>query len=110
MDLKCCDASGNPYLVVGALIACGLAGVDRELDLGKPVLANPATLSEDEQRSLGVRPLPRALEDALDALESDDIIRSQVPALLLDSYVAVKRQEVAHFKDRDLDYELAATG
>ena len=36
IEFKASDASANPYLALGALIACGLDGVARELDAGEP--------------------------------------------------------------------------
>ena len=107
VELKPSDASGNPYLVLGGLVACGLDGVERKLELGPPVLVDPGALSEDERTAFGVRRLPQSLDEALEALARDDVLSSQLPPLLLDAYLAVKRRESAHFRERDADYELA---
>jgi glutamine synthetase len=107
VELKCSDATGNPYLVLGALIACGLDGVDRELELPAPVLVDPATLSPSERERVGAAPLPRSLDQALDALEQDAVLRSQIPSLLFNAYLAVKRLEAEHFRQKDTAHELA---
>jgi glutamine synthetase len=107
LELKCSDATGNPYLVLGAVIACGLDGVGRQLELVDPVLVDPATLTDAQRGERGVLPLPRTLEEALDALECDSVLQSQLPKLLMHAYTSVKHLEVEHFKQRDVAYELA---
>jgi glutamine synthetase len=107
VELKPSDASGNPYLVLGGLVACGLDGVERKLELGPPVLVDPGALSEDERMAVGVRRLPQSLDEALEALARDDVLSSQLPPLLMDAYLAVKRRESAHFREGNADYELA---
>ena len=39
---RCIDGSANPYLTISALIAAGLDGIERELNPGRPVRAQPA--------------------------------------------------------------------
>jgi glutamine synthetase len=107
LEYKPSDATGNPYLVLGALAAAGRDGVERALELGDPALVDPATLSDAERDARGIRRLPRSLDEALDALESDTYLRTQFPAQLFEAYVAVKRSEAAHFAGRDPAYELA---
>jgi glutamine synthetase len=47
--------------------------------------------AEAEQR--GIRPLPRTLEAALQALEADEVIRTALGDIILDEYIKVKRSE-----------------
>ena len=44
VELKAADASCNPYLAVGGLIAAGLDGVERSLEPPEPVEVDPAAL------------------------------------------------------------------
>jgi glutamine synthetase len=46
-ELKACDASCNPYLALGGLVAAGLDGLERGLDLPEPVSVDPATIPEE---------------------------------------------------------------
>jgi glutamine synthetase len=52
-------------------------------------------LDEEERGRLGIRPLPSSLEAALDALESDAVVRSWFSQDLLDCYLSVKRTEIS---------------
>ena len=58
LELKAADATGNPYLALGGLIAAGVDGLERGLEPPAPVEVDPATLGEDERAALGVRRLP----------------------------------------------------
>jgi glutamine synthetase len=107
VELKASDATGNPYLVLGALIAAGRDGVERGLDLGEPMLVDPGTLDEAERAAYGARPLPRSLDEALDALDADTYLRGEFPSELFEAYVAVKRREAARFAGGDVADELA---
>ena len=44
VELKACDATCNPYLAIGGVIAAGLDGIERELEPPEPVDVDPATL------------------------------------------------------------------
>ena len=49
VELKPVDASGNPYLAVGAAIAAGLAGIDAGLELPPECTIDPATMSDADR-------------------------------------------------------------
>jgi glutamine synthetase len=105
-ELKSADGSCNPYLALGGLIAAGLDGITRELDPGEPVLVDPATLTEPERESRGIRRLPTTLGQALDALERDSVLVDALGALMLATFTGVKRGEIADFAERDEAFEL----
>lgn len=105
-ELKATDLSMNPYLAFGALIAAGLDGVRRRLDPGEPVLIDPGNYSEAERKKRGIKRFPTSLNEALDALEKDDVLLSALGSLLATSYIAVKRLEYQSFSAQDEAYEL----
>lgn len=105
-ELKTSDASSNPYLALGAVIACGLDGMRREFALPEPVLQDPAALSEAERRELGADPLPETLEAALAALETDRVLMDALGPQLAQAYIAVKRFEWQALKDLPLQDEV----
>src|ERR671937_1145032 len=75
-ELKAADASSNPYLAVGGLIAAGLDGLERRLEPPEPVEVDPATIPEAERAARGIVRLPPTQAEALDALEADDVLTS----------------------------------
>jgi glutamine synthetase len=106
LELKACDLSSNPYLVLGAVLAAGLDGIERGLDPGEPVEVDPATLSDDERTRLGIRRLPTTLDEAADALERDPVLTEALGPVLAQSYVTVRRSEADAYRDQGPDFEV----
>jgi glutamine synthetase len=105
LELKPIDSTGNPYLALGAFIYAGIDGIRRSLSPGEPVLVDPAVLNAPERERLSVTRLPSSLGAALDALAADSFLMSALGPLRSSAYLAVKRSEVEHFRERDAAYE-----
>ncbi|MFW6184273.1 MAG: glutamine synthetase family protein [Chloroflexota bacterium] len=99
LEFKTADASANPYLALGALLAAGLEGLSQELEPGPAVDVDPATLSEYERRERGIQRLPQSLDEALDCLLADLLLTETLGPLLCESYVALKRSEALAGKE-----------
>jgi glutamine synthetase len=93
VELKAADASCNPYLALGGLIAAGLDGLERRLEPPEPVDVDPATIPEEERLRRGIRRLPETQAEALDALEADELLIDALEPALARSYLAVRRSE-----------------
>jgi glutamine synthetase len=107
-EIKCFDESANPYLAVGALIAAGLAGVERSLRLPDEVTVDPGGLSDEELETRGIRRLPRSLPEALEHLEKSEVLREAMGSLLFGAFVAVRRAEAEAFDGGEPDAIVAA--
>jgi len=104
-ELKAADASSNPYLAVGGLIAAGLDGLERELEPPAPVEVDPATIEEGERAQRGIVRLPTTQEEALDPLEADEVLTVALGPVLASSYLAVRRSEWAAYSAGDQAFE-----
>jgi len=104
-ELKACDASCNPYLALGGLIAAGLDGLERGLEPPDPVEVDPATIPEDERARRGINRLPATQEEALEALAGDDLLVDALGPVLAESYLAVRRSEWAAYSAGDAAFE-----
>jgi glutamine synthetase len=105
VELKAADASANPWLAVGGLIAAGLDGVERGLQPPDAVEVDPATLGAEERERLGIAPMPASQAEALDALAADDVLVDALGAVLAQSYLAVRRSEWAVYSEGDEAFE-----
>jgi glutamine synthetase len=105
VELKSADASCNPYLALGGLIAAGLDGLEHELEPPEPVEVDPATIPEDERVERGIRRLPATQEEALDALAADQVLTVALGPTLATSYLAVRRSEWAAYSAGDEEFE-----
>lgn len=93
LELKPIDASSNPYLAMGAVIAAGLDGIQEQLELPEPIQKDPATLSSAEMDELEVKSLPSDMKEALLNLKKDETILGAMGPELSKSYLAVKNVE-----------------
>jgi glutamine synthetase len=105
VELKACDSSCNPYLALGGLIAAGVDGLERQLELPPPVTVDPFTLSEEERVAARIVRHPGSLAEALDRLEQDSVLMDALGDRLSGSYLAVKRKDVADFAEQDEAFE-----
>jgi glutamine synthetase len=104
VEVKCFDASANPYLVVGAVLAVLLDSVDKKLQLPPEVTVDPAATGEDRPERL-----PESPEATLAALEKSDLLKAAMGEWLYDAFTAVRRAEIALFADSTPDEVVAAT-
>ena len=104
-ELKAADASANPYLAVGGLIAAGLDGIERGLEPPEPVEVDPATIDEREREERGIVRLPETQEQALDALAADQALLDALGPVLAESYLTVRRSEWAAYSAGDEAFE-----
>jgi glutamine synthetase len=93
LEFKPTDASCNPYLAFGGLIAAGLDGMERELEAPEPLSVDPATLSDREREAAGAHRYPTTLQDSIEAFERDQVLVGALGDLLARSYLAVRRSE-----------------
>jgi glutamine synthetase len=105
-EYKTADATATPYIALGTLIAAGLDGLNRNLEIPEEVSVDPASISE-EQRSAGrIDRLPQNLGEALDALRKDTVLLEAMGAELAKSYIAVRQHEWDNLKDLNLEEEV----
>jgi glutamine synthetase len=104
-ELKAADASCNPYLAIGGLIAAGLDGLERGLEPPEPVEVDPATIDEKEREARGIVRLPATQAEALDALEADSVLMEALGPVLAGSYLVVRRSEWEAYSAADEEFE-----
>lgn len=94
LEVKSFDLSANPYLVVGALIAAGLAGIEAGARLPDPIVGDPAS-DPDARR------LPDSVDAAVDALVASAVLRTALGAPRLEAFAALRRAEAALLRGVD---------
>jgi glutamine synthetase len=70
-ELRCVDASANPYLLLASIVAVAIEGVDNQMPL---TTSDSTTLLCQDATTVAVIPdeLPRSFYDALGCLEGQD--------------------------------------
>lgn len=97
-ELRCPDATANPYYAYAAILMAGLDGVQNQIDPGEngwgPYDFNLYDLDQEQQAK--IQSLPKNLDEALDALEKDHeyLTKSGVfPERLIEIWIQRKRAE-----------------
>jgi glutamine synthetase len=106
LELKASDASANPYIALGGVMAAALDGIERGLDPGDPVNEDPGNLSDDERERRGIRRFPLTAAEALDELERDEVLTTAMGEGLASEYLKVRRAEAAAYAEHDEAFEL----
>ena len=106
LELKASDASANPYIALGGVIAAALDGIERGLDPGEPVNEDPGNLTDAERARRGIVRFPETVGGALDALERDEVLMAALGAPLGNEYLKVRRAEAAAYADHDAAWEI----
>jgi glutamine synthetase len=96
IEFRAPDPSANPYLAFSATVAAGLDGIKEKIDPGDPVNEDIYKMSDSARRALGIKMLPRALQDSIEALKNDKgFLKPYFSNELIDTYVELKRDEIA---------------
>jgi len=105
LEYKPADASCNPYLALGGLIAAGIDGIERGLEPPAPVAVDPAALSDEERRLNRVQRYPSTLDAALNELATDSVLCDALGDLMVRSYLAVRRSEWEAYSQADEEFQ-----
>ncbi|MGF7186674.1 glutamine synthetase [Desulfitispora alkaliphila] len=96
------DATCNPYYAYAGILMSGLDGIENKIDPTEagfgPYDINLYNLTEEEQAK--IMPLPKSLDEALDALEKDYEFltkRGAFSKCLIDIWIEKKRSELKEF-------------
>jgi glutamine synthetase len=102
LEVRVADGAANPYLMIAAILAAGLDGIQSKLKAPEPVVG----LSyENESAPI----LPMSLEAALDALEADTVLRDLLEGPIVDVFQIMKRDEVKRYKEAVKDPDTRET-
>lgn len=106
VELKTVDASANPYLALGGIIAAGLDGIRNQLSLPEEITVDPATLTDSQRNSKQIDPLPRNLGESIQKLQQNQTLLSALGTDLATAYIAIRQAEYQAMKEWSLEQEV----
>lgn len=106
IEIRNADPAANPYLFYSAMIHAGLDGI-RKKTMYDPIETNTYHINDYDSIS-GVPKLPSNLCEALEELESDDVIKNAIGSTAFDLFIRKKRNEWKLYMEEitDLEYDL----
>jgi glutamine synthetase len=105
VELRPADSACNPYLGAALVLAAGLEGIREQIDPGEPYRENMYRKTPEELETLGVKLLPRTLEEAIDAFESDFLTKEVFGTAMHQAWVDFKREEWSSYHNHVSDWE-----
>ena len=94
-ELRLMDGSANPYLLQAGVLAAGINGIRKRVNPGKPLFCNMYT---DHEKYPNLPKLPNTLEDSLEMLNSNTVMKNAFGKNVLNSYIKLKKSEIESFK------------
>lgn len=93
LELRSPDPSCNPYLALAVMLQAGLDGISKKTEPPEPVNRNIYHMTAEERTEAGIGSLPGSLEEALDELSRDEVIREALGEHVYTHFMEAKRIE-----------------
>ena len=106
VELRCPDATCNPYLAFAVMLRAGLDGIKNNLSPPQPVEENVYQLDRESLVSKKVDVLPTSLWEALNELKKDKLIHEVLGNHLFERYINIKTKEWDEFKAQVTPWEI----
>jgi len=105
-ELRSPDPAANPYLAMAVMLAAGMDGIKRGLVPPDPVDRNIFEMSPRERAEARIDSLPGSLEEALDALAEDEVIKAALGEHVFTHFMEAKRIEWDVYRKQVHPWEL----
>ncbi|MFW6274178.1 MAG: type I glutamate--ammonia ligase [Halanaerobium sp.] len=106
VELRNPDPTANPYLAIAVMLKAGLDGIKNEIEPPKEVLENIYEMSLERKNELGIESLPGNINDAVNLLLEDEVIKSVLGEHVLEHFVAAKKVEWDDYRTQVSQWEL----
>src|SRR5690606_32384868 len=105
IELRCPDPSCNPYLAYAVMLAAGLDGIEKGLELPPPVEENLYHFTDEDLARRNVLTLPTTLGEAIDEMARDQVVRDALGEHVFERLTEAQRQEWDAFRINVTEWE-----
>ena len=106
IEYRAPDPACNPYLAFSLLLAAGMRGIAEGYELPPETKLNLFDLTDEQRREMGIEPLPRSLDEALDVMEGSELARVTLGDHIFEWFLRNKRTEWAEYQAQVTPFEL----
>lgn len=106
IELRNPDPSCNPYLAVAVALSAGLDGIANKLEPPKPLNCNIYNMTEEERCQNCVETLPLNLNEAIEEMLADNVIKEALGEHITARYTEAKRIEWGRYASWISDWEI----
>jgi glutamine synthetase len=106
-ELRCPDPACNPYLAYSVMLASAIDGIDKGMTAPAPLNnINVYEMSLAERKRAHVTELPGSLNEALNELDKDEVVKAALGPVTYEAFVRAKRAEWEEYRLRVMDWEV----
>jgi glutamine synthetase len=105
IELRTVDAACNPYLAFAVVLAAGMKGIEQGLDLPREAEDDVWSLTDRERSSLGIEPLPKSLNEAIEIAERSELLAETLGEHVFDFFLRNKRAEWDEYRGQVSAFE-----
>jgi len=106
VEVRCPDPASNTYLAFACMLAAGLDGVEKGMELADPVEESLYEMTPERIREKGILELPGTLGEAIDELERDEVVREALGEHVFSRFVEAKRREWEEYRMQVTEWEV----
>jgi len=106
VELRNPDPACNPYLALAVSLRAGLEGIRKKITPPCPTNRNIYEMTLEERQQAGIADLPKDLDEAIDELMKDELVKETLGPHILDRYTEAKRIEWNEYRMRISPWEL----
>ncbi|MDR1236806.1 MAG: glutamine synthetase family protein [Propionibacteriaceae bacterium] len=107
VELRSIDSGANPYLAFALVLAAGLDGIEKEMELPEGAEDDVWSLTDKQRQAMGIKPLPRSLGMAIDLMESSQLVADTLGEHVFDFFLRNKKAEYEEYRAYVTEWELA---
>jgi glutamine synthetase len=106
VELRFPDPSTCPYLAFAVMLEAGLEGVEKGMEPPPAVSDDVFHWTKEEREGKGIDVLPGTLEEALNVLAEDELLKQAMGEHIYTAYDRAKRAEWDEYRIRVTEWEL----
>jgi glutamine synthetase len=106
LELRNPDPSCNPYLALAVILKAGIDGIKNRMIPPQPVDKNIYEMSIEERKLNNIDSLPQSLEEAVEHLKGDIVIREALGEHIFKRFVEAKIIEWEEYRNRITPWEI----
>lgn len=105
-EIRCPDATCNPYLALAMMLNAGLDGIKNNLTPAPPVDKDIYQMTSDQMAGEGIVVMPASLKEAIEELKASGIARATLGDHIFRKYIEAKEQEWDSFRTTVTEWEI----
>ncbi len=106
VEFRSPDPACNPYLAFSVMLAAGLKGIEEGYELPPEATNNIYEMTPEERVAEGIGALPQSLKEAIDVMESSELVAEALGEHVFDYVIRNKREEWEDYKTYVTPYEI----